>query len=115
MQKLLDSAGGAAVAAGETSQIIHLGSVDYFQVTIVGDISTGTLTLQQRLDSTWYTFAPGGSSQTFTNTTLGSATATHTETYIVGECDMRFSLADAGTIAIYVGGTQANPVNPLRP
>jgi hypothetical protein len=117
MHKLLDSAGGAAVTAGETSQIIRVGPTGYFQVAIVGDMAGGTLTLQQRLEAggTWYTFTYDGVAQTWTNTVLSSATATDRKTYIVGECDLRFNLATAGTPTIYVGGTYVTPVDPLRP
>lgn len=111
MPKLLDSTGAATLTAGETSQIVQLGDVDYVQFTIVGDMSTGTLTLQQRMDSsdTWDTFNYAGAPQTFDNTVLNGATEKDTYTYIVGGCELRFSLATAGTVTIYVTGNYAFP------
>jgi hypothetical protein len=112
MPKLTDSTGGATLTTGETSQIFTLTDIDYVQVTIVGDISTGTLTLQQRLDTTdtWNTFNYNGVAQTWTNTVLSSATAKDNATYIVGGCQLRFSLATAGTLTIYVTGRGVHPV-----
>jgi hypothetical protein len=107
MKQLKDTGGGVAFTTGDVSQTITLGPVGYLQITILGDASTGTLTMQQYVDGAWRTFAPGGTAQTFTNATLSGATATHTETYIVGGCDIRFSLATAGSLQIYYQGSNA--------
>jgi hypothetical protein len=111
--KQLKDTGGGIVLAGATSDVsetIRLGPIGYFQFTALGDASTGTLTLQQYVDGGWRTFAPGGTAQTFTNTTLSGATATHTETYIVGGCDLRFALTTAGSLQLYYQGDFAKTV-----
>jgi hypothetical protein len=106
MKQLKDTGGSTTFtgAASDFSETIRLGQIGYFQFTALGDASTGTLTLQQYVGGDWRTFAPGGTAQTFTNTTLSGATATHTETYIVGGCDLRFGLATAGSLQIFVQG-----------
>jgi hypothetical protein len=111
MSKVFRSTGEATLTADTTSQIISLGDIDYVQVTIVGDMSTGTLTLQQRLDTadTWTAFNYGGTAQDWDNTVLSSATAKDNYTYIIGGCDLRFSLATAGTVTIYVTGKGVFP------
>jgi hypothetical protein len=106
MPALLDSSGGATLTTGEVTQIVQCSDIAPVSVTIIGDISTGTLTMQQRMGKTgtWCTYSPGGSDQTFTNTTLGAATDTHNEVYDVGGCELRWSLATAGTLVIHVTG-----------
>jgi hypothetical protein len=110
MPALLDSAGGATLTTGEVTQIVVCSDVAPLTVTIIGDISTGTLTMQQRMQKggTWCTYSPGGVDQTFTNTTLGAATDTHNEVYDVGGCELRWSLATAGTLVVHVSGVGAH-------
>ncbi len=110
MSALLDSNGGATLTTGEVTQIVQCTDIGPVSVTIIGDISTGTLTMQQRQvqGGTWCTYSPGGVDQTFTNTTLAAATDTHNEIYDVGGCELRWSLATAGTLVIHVTGDYAH-------
>jgi hypothetical protein len=111
MPKITRSTGAETLILSTVSQVIDVGDIGEVQVTIVGDASTGTLTMQRRFGKhdTFRTFAPQGVAQTFTNTTLSGATAEHQETYIVGGCQLRFSLATAGTLTIYVDGQYVTP------
>ncbi len=111
MAALINSTGGATLTVGTVSQIVQCTKIDYVSVTIIGDASTGTLSIQQRLTptGTWYAYAPNGSAEAFTNTTLSSATATHNEVYLVGGCELRFSLATAGALTIHVSGDYTFP------
>jgi uncharacterized protein YbjT (DUF2867 family) len=111
MPALTDSNGGATLTTGEVSQIVQCSDIAGVSVTIIGDISTGVLTMQQRMQKggTWCTYSPGGVDQTWGTSqtyagTLAAATDTHNEVYDVGGCELRFSLATAGTLVIHVTG-----------
>jgi hypothetical protein len=111
MPALLDSAGGATLTTGEVTQIVVCSDVAPLTVTIIGDISTGVLTMQQRMGKagTWCTYSPGGVDQTWGTSqtyagTLAAPTDTHNEVYDVGGCELRWSLATAGTLVVHVTG-----------
>lgn len=114
MAKLTDSAGGATIGSGETSQIVMLTAIDYVTVSFFGDLSSATLTAQVRQgrNGTWTTFTYGGTDQTWNNTTLGAATDMDQSTYILGSCELRFSCSASGTpsVAIHVDGKYVTPL-----
>jgi hypothetical protein len=111
MSLIKRSTGAETLTTDTISQVIGLAAIGEVEVNIVGDAGAGTLTMQRRMgkNDDWRTYAPGGTAQAFTTATLNAASDEHSETYILGGCEIRFSLATAGTLTIYVTGDHVDP------